>query len=406
MQRRLVLVLSCCTICLFALTIASAQNAKPKLNAYSAVKGARDASGNSISPAAAAGTSGLPTFGYQVLSSRDGNLYTGVMVGQDPFSTGGFTPTNVTAPVVPLIITTHTVATGISSGGILSTKNGTTVSNPTAADTACLGARNNVPLTLFLNSPIFQSASFTFGGTNVGRTQYVDAYQRANFWNSVAGTNYHTLLTAGTRIAPISLDIAANQGLAIPPSLFGSCGSLTIVNISTLDGIITNTILPQLAAQGVDTSQFPIFLLYNAVMSGGVPTNLNKCCVLGFHGSTGSPIQTYSPIDFDTTGLFSAGIHDTSIAAHEVGEWMDDPFGNNPTPAWGHTGQVSGCQNNLENGDPLTGTNVPTVNLNGFTYHLQELAFFSWFYGAPSIAANGWFSDNNTFKTDAGPVCK
>jgi hypothetical protein len=42
---------------------------------------------------------------------------------------------------------------------------------------------------------------------------------------------------------------------------------------------------------------------------------------------------------------------------------------------------------------------------NGFTYDLQELAFFSWFYGAPSIAVNNWFADNNTFKTDAGPVC-
>ena len=58
-------------------------------------------------------------------------------------------------------------------------------------------------------------------------------------------------------------------------------------------------------------------------------------------------------------------------------------------------------------GDPLTGTNVPTVTstVNGFDYHLQELAFFSWFYGAPSIGVNGWFSDNNTFTTDAGPVC-
>ncbi len=95
------------------------------------------------------------------------------------------------------------------------------------------------------------------------------------------------------------------------------------------------------------------------------------------------------------------------IAAHEVGEWMDDPFGNNPTPAWGHTGQVSGCQNNLEVGDPLSANNIPPVKgANGFTYHLQELAFFSWFYGAPSIAVNNWFSDNNTFTTDAGPAGK
>ena len=142
-------------------------------------------------------------------------------------------------------------------------------------------------------------------------------------------------------------------------------------------------------------------------MSIGVPNNLNKCCVLGFHGATGSPIQTYSPIDFDTTGLFGPTVNDSSVAAHEVAEWMDDPFGNNPTPAWGHTGQVSGCQDNLEVGDPLSGTDVaPVRGANGFTYHLQELAFFSWFYGAPSVAVNDWFSDNNTFKTDAGPVCQ
>jgi hypothetical protein len=32
---------------------------------------------------------------------------------------------------------------------------------------------------------------------------------------------------------------------------------------------------------------------------------------------------------------------------------------------------------------------------NGYTYSLQELAFFSWFFGAPSIGVNGWFSDND-----------
>jgi hypothetical protein len=40
-----------------------------------------------------------------------------------------------------------------------------------------------------------------------------------------------------------------------------------------------------------------------------------------------------------------------------------------------------------------------------FTYNLQELAFFSWFYGAPTLGLNGWFSNNGTFLTDAGPPC-
>ena len=93
--------------------------------------------------------------------------------------------------------------------------------------------------------------------------------------------------------------------------------------------------------------------------------------------------------------------------SHEVGEWMNDPFGNTPVPPWGHIGQQPGCQGNYEVGDPLSGTDVgPIVMPNGFTYHLQELAFFSWFYGAPSVGIHGWFSDNGTFLTDAGPPCQ
>jgi hypothetical protein len=258
---------------------------------------------------------------------------------------------------------------------------------------------------LTTQSPIYQAASFTFGHTLVGKTQYIDAFQRGNFWSLVAHTGYHTLINPVV-MKPVTINIDANNGLAIPPSLFGSCGPLGIVNINTMDPIFTGQLLPQLAAQGVDSTQFPIFLMYNVVMSIGNPNNLNKCCVLGFHGATGTPIQTFSPLDFDTTGLFGPTTNDTSVMSHEVGEWMDDPFGNNPTPAWGHVGQVGGCQNNLEVGDPLSGTLINNVTgANGFTYHLQELAFFSWFYGAPSIAVNGWYSDNNTF-TAPQPVCQ
>ena len=40
------------------------------------------------------------------------------------------------------------------------------------------------------------------------------------------------------------------------------------------------------------------------------------------------------------------------------------------------------CQANLEVGDPLTGTNIAPITMpKGFTYHLQELAFVSWFFG-------------------------
>ena len=154
-------------------------------------------------------------------------------------------------------------------------------------------------------------------------------------------------------------------------------------------------------------------MVYNVYWASPA-NNLFTCCILGYHGTTGFPIptQTYSPAEFDSTHLLTDAtgnpgpFSDTAILSHEVDEWMDDPMIANPTPPWGNTGQVAGCQANLEVGDPLTGTQITPITMpNGFTYHLQELAFFSWFFGAPSIGVNGWYSDNGTFLKDAGPPC-
>ncbi len=55
-------------------------------------------------------------------------------------------------------------------------------------------------------------------------------------------------------------------------------------------------------------------------------------------------------------------------------------------------GQVSGCQNNLEDGDPVTGIAFP-VPLNGFTYHPEDLVFLPWFAReSPSPSVNGWYT--------------
>jgi hypothetical protein len=121
-------------------------------------------------------------------------------------------------------------------------------------------------------------------------------------------------------------------------------------------------------------------MFYNVMLADPI-SNLGGCCFLGYHGASNFlPIQTYSPSDFDTAGLFGPTQRDAKTLSHEVGEWVDDPFGNNPTPAWGNSvGQVPPgvCQSNLEVGDPLRGTNFSAIaGHNGFTYHLQELAFF------------------------------
>jgi hypothetical protein len=91
------------------------------------------------------------------------------------------------------------------------------------------------------------------------------------------------------------------------------------------------------------------------------------------------------------------------VMSHEIAEWMNDPTGVNPTPPWGNIGQVSGCQANLEVGDPLSGTlEIPSDTAT--VYRVQDLAFKSWFYhDSPSIGANGWYSLFGTFRSSALP---
>ena len=261
---------------------------------------------------------------------------------------------------------------------------------------------------------MFQNSDYNLGGTEIGHTQYLDAFQRANFWSEVSpNPNYHTLL--GVATLPLQTVVVKSSSHGSPNGTVfvasGQCGAnagnvnhagyLGVMNINFWDPIAQSLI----TRLGIGPGTFPIFLFYNAVMSVGNPTNLNNCCVLGYHNVFGSG-QTYAVAEFEGRDqtLFS-GVADVTALTHEVGEWMDDPLTNNPTPAWGHIGQVSGCQTNLEVGDPLSGTLFPTVTLGGFTYHPQELAFFSWFYRqSPSIGVNEWYSDNGTLAY-AGAVC-
>jgi hypothetical protein len=405
------IVLALCALTPRAFGQDAAQKVKPvaRLRAYTTVRpaAAADAAAAQKELAATGKTkmSSLTLFNYSVSSSRDGNTYTGAMVGTNPFAGGGSSQT--TTYIIPLIFVTHRVGVSFDpKTGTIGTVPGKTTFDPTLPDDACLTPPNDVPLNVFQQSPIFNSASFSFGGTSVGDTQYIDAFMRGNFFSVADQGAYHLLVSPVNTLDPISINVPDDLGLTLPQSDFPSCGPFGVVDINFLDKQLTNQILQKLAPKGVNAGNFPIFLMYYVVLASPV-TNLNTCCVLGYHGAANSPIQTYSPIDFDSTGLFGPAIGDAYVAAHEVGEWANDPFGSNATPAWGHTGQVGACQNNLEVGDPLTGTPpIVIAGANGFNYRLQELTFFSWFFGAPSIGVNGWFSDNGTFLTDAGPVCQ
>jgi hypothetical protein len=366
-----------------------------------------------VSAAAGAsyGTGGLPLWTYDVRSPRDGQFHKGTMVGTNPFTNPG--SVSVAAHIVPVVLHIHSVATAIDPNtGLITTEPGDVWVNPAARDNVCLKAPNNVPANLLRQSPIFQPVDFSFGGTPIGKTQYIDAVQRANFINANprVASSWHLNFAPVNIIEPLVLDVPASEGIAIDSlTFFGppTCGTLFFVDISWFDQIVNDQVLPALAEEGVNASNLPIFLFYNTVLGGPI-NGLGDCCIGGYHSLAGfpTPTQTYSVADFDTTGLFGTAFADTAVISHELGEWANDPFTINLVPPWGDTGQVAGCQGNLEVGDPLTGTTLTPVPMpNGFSYDLQELVFFSWFIGGKSTGVNGWYSNNGTFATDAGPPC-
>lgn len=151
------------------------QGAQPwRPAAYSKVVPLTGVSGAAIRLAVASGTT-VPMWNFSLISPVDGNPYSGVIVGRSPFFHGART-TNVAVVIIPLIV-------NMPDGGVF---------DPTAADPC---AQSKSALALVQESPILQTSSFSINGTGVGTTQYIDAFQRANFW----GANVSITEAATTR---------------------------------------------------------------------------------------------------------------------------------------------------------------------------------------------------------------
>jgi hypothetical protein len=238
------------------------------------------------------------------------------------------------------------------------------------------------PVAMTLRSPIFDNTTdYVQGGVDIGSTQYVDAYQRANFWSLVqSNLNYHVLLGSATFGIPIlpelTLDVPAGSGHIGSP--FGH--QVAEVQINYFDGQIGAYMAahPQIQATG-----FPIFITTNTYLVEGT-----TCCIGGYHSANGQ--QSYSHFTYITyPGDFA---QDVSALSHEVGEWMDDPLinGGNNTPC-----------GTLENGDPLEGGSPGhpfgtwVYPLHSFDYHLQDLVFLRYFGAPDDTSVNSWWSFQN-----------
>jgi hypothetical protein len=326
--------------------------------------------------------------------AQDGTrTFTYHMVGKKPFVKQASATTTVKTAVVPVVL--HFDAA--DGGG---------VSDPTLTNTC---SRTKSPTDQLIASPLFQTKAYTWGPTKIGTGQFTSMFQRAEFWKYTkphsVNPGYQVSLDP-TVLSPVTVTVPMGDSVDFGPQPCAS-GSGTIgvhgVEIGWWESYLQTTLLPQLQTLGYGPRTLPIFLTEDVVW---YITNPNNCCVLGYHNAmqpAATSIQTYSSIMYDDIKVFH-GTADISVASHEIAEWMDDPFGNNPTKKWGNIGQVQGaCQSNLEVGDPLSGT-LQNTNDGTRVWHPQELAFASWFYHRrPSVAVNGWYSSHGTFKAPAKP---
>ncbi len=341
--------------------------------------------GIALSQAAARTT--IPLWQKNVVYNGTNYLYQ--MVGRTPFVAQSVQTTDVPTMIVPIKLVFNSFSNATF--------------DPNLKD-AC-SPKGSASL-LVSESPLFKPIDGYPGGTYIGNGEYVDLFQRANYFTytnpSGINPNYHTNLLYA-HAPEVTVPVSGGDVVA------GTCGNIGLIDYSTWDNYVQGTLFPLLHNTNpnlVPPTKLAVFLLYNVVLYEGTTSN---CCILGYHSAFQDPayggaFHTYSSVEFDTNRTFT-GVGDISAMSHEIAEWMDDPSGANPTPSWGNIGQVAGCQANLEVGDPLSGTLTQIyMPANGYTYHVQDLAFTSWFYRSKvSTGVNGWYSLLGNFLTPSAP---
>jgi len=296
------------------------------------------------------------TYGW----SYGGSTYSASIVGSDPSG-------NATTTVPVFIIPIKIVVAG------------------QAFSPATLQSNGKSATTTTVQSPLFKNITFKEAGLNVGDgpTQYIDAFQRAGFWQTAStNTAWHTLFGTPTVLPAQTIKVPAAHGSVQNP--FGDL-NVAVADINYLDPLVQGIIakFPQITGDAV-----PLFVLYDTYLYDG--SYSTGCCIGGYHSYDG--VNAYSVFSYiSAAGDFA---EDVAALSHEFGELVMDPFTDNNSPC-----------GILEVGDPLEGDanfgTYPYVRA-GFTYHLQDLVLIPYF-GAPAATS---LANRSTFQGTNLAVCQ
>jgi probable HAF family extracellular repeat protein len=253
-----------------------------------------------------------------------------------------------------------------------------------------------------IESPIFQNYNFVIGGTNVGNTQFGDAYQRANFWNLVStrSPNYHVLLGQPAVLGTQTVIVPAEMDRSTINPQTGQLRRRVDENYF-LD--VQETLITQL---NISPQTLPILVW------GNVTTDISAA----EHPTASTPngIVPYIGTSYrsGSNGFFDFG-GDILPLSHEVVEWMDDPFLNSYTPGWNFAfdGPSPRCASSfidaLEVADPVEFHRESEILLptSSFTYHVTDAVFLDFFTrNSRSQSINGQYDLFNIHLQDGRQV--
>jgi hypothetical protein len=256
-------------------------------------------------------------------------------------------------------------------------------------------------------SPLFEPAEFPDGFT-----QFSDAVQRANFYSS-APANWHTLLNDPQILAPITVHVPPAQSLVFRTS---SGSLLAFVDTDYFE----SQVFQSLPYKTLRVEQLLVLETQNVFLLD-FASGFSSCCLVGFHGAIPfqnsggqSRVFTFAYatwIDSDVAGIvFSPAVADVQPLSHEIIEWIDDPFTSNIVPHWQFPGFPCDSffeTHLLEVADPVENYSSP-IQLDGFTYHLTNVALLPWFSREPPVITfgNAYSFPNPALLTTPSPVCR
>jgi hypothetical protein len=238
-------------------------------------------------------------------------------------------------------------------------------------------------------SPLFRSSTFPSG-----TTQYGDAVQRAEFWQSTQSTGYHVVLGRPSVARKVLVKVPATDGMTIVRQTGGRVGLVS-------ESFFLNDVVPNV----INKLRLPptkLIVLWSYDIELQV-TPGSQDVILGEHSAgtnrARTSVWTFAWSSWNTPDTVPDDDADIAALSHEIAEWYNDPFVGNQVPPW-ETPPSYPCNDVLEVGDPLVGVSFVVDG-----YHLQDEAFLSWFAReVPSTAMGGMYSLLGTLTAPA-PVC-